>query len=161
MGQFIPDYHRLAETLSAFRNEGKTLVTTNGVFDILHIGHVRYLQAAKQLGDLLVVGVNTDACTRRLKGPNRPIVPQEERAEILAALACVDYVTLFDEPTPKALLEQLRPHIHVKGGDYDPETIPEAAVVRRFGGKVVTIPLVDGHSTTDIVQKIQRSLLRG
>ncbi|CEK14868.1 D-glycero-beta-D-manno-heptose 1-phosphate adenylyltransferase [Chthonomonas calidirosea] len=161
MGQFIPDYHRLAEILSTLRGEGKTLVTTNGVFDILHIGHVRYLQAAKQLGDLLVVGVNTDAGTKRLKGPDRPIVPQEERAEILAALACVDYVTLFDEPTPEALLEQLRPDIHVKGGDYRLETIPEAVVVHRFGGKVLTIPLVAEHSTTDIVKKIQRSLLRG
>src|SRR5690349_1922472 len=133
MGKVVPDWQELARLLEARRNVGERIVTTNGVFDVLHVGHTRYLQAARALGDLLVVGINSDACTRRLKGQSRPIVPEAERAELLAALACVDYVTLFDEPTPIDLLETLRPHIHTKGGDYDPEQMPETSIVRQGG----------------------------
>jgi rfaE bifunctional protein nucleotidyltransferase chain/domain len=154
MGQVVRDWAELAALLEARRARGERIVTTNGVFDVLHVGHTRYLQAARALGDLLVVGVNSDACTRRLKGLTRPIVLESERAELLAALSCVDYVTLFDDPTPMALLEALRPHVHAKGGDYDPEQMPETPVVRRGGGEVVILPFEAGHSTSDIVQRI-------
>src|SRR5579862_3278134 len=123
MGEVIPDWNLLRARLDVHRKHGETVVSTNGVFDVLHVGHLRYLQQAKALGDRLVVGVNTDACTARLKGPPRPYVPEEERAELLAALTCVDYVTLFDESTPVALLMAIRPEIHAKGGDYDIESM--------------------------------------
>lgn len=155
MGEVIRDWHQLAQILEARRAKGERIVTTNGVFDVLHVGHVRCLLSARQLGDLLVVGINTDACTARLKGPERPFVREDERAELLAALACVDYVTLFDEQTPEALLEVLRPDIHVKGGDYDPAALPETAIVERGGGKVVALPFVAGRSTTGLVERIR------
>jgi D-beta-D-heptose 7-phosphate kinase/D-beta-D-heptose 1-phosphate adenosyltransferase len=145
----------LANLGERLRAEGRKVVFTNGCFDVLHVGHVRYLQQARALGDLLVVGVNTDAGVRRLKGPQRPIVPEEERAELLAALECVDYVILFDEPTPEESLRELRPAIHAKGGDYTEEQLPEAAIVRGYGGEVRIMPLVPGRSTTDIVNRIR------
>jgi D-beta-D-heptose 7-phosphate kinase/D-beta-D-heptose 1-phosphate adenosyltransferase len=145
----------LANLGERLRAEGRTVVFTNGCFDVLHVGHVRYLQQARALGDLLVVGVNTDAGVRRLKGPKRPIVPEDERAELLAALECVDYVTLFDEPTPEECLRQLRPAIHAKGGDYTEDQLPEAAVVRGYGGEIRIMPLVPGRSTTDVVNRIR------
>jgi rfaE bifunctional protein nucleotidyltransferase chain/domain len=151
----ILDPEVLAAKLDTMRQEGKCIVSTNGVFDVLHVGHVRYLQAARKLGNILVVGVNTDAGTRRLKGPLRPIVPEAQRAELLAALQCVDFVTLFDEPTPEKLLEKIKPDIHTKGGDYDPAALPETAVVVRNGGEVVTLPFVADHSTTDLIARIQ------
>lgn len=154
MGEVVRDWERLAEILASRRERGERIISTNGVFDVLHIGHVRYLQAARTLGDLLVVGINSDASTRRLKGETRPIVPEEERAELLAALACVDYVTIFDESTPEALLEVIRPALHTKGGDYQVDALPETAVVRRHGGDVVTLPYVEGRSTTDIIERI-------
>jgi rfaE bifunctional protein nucleotidyltransferase chain/domain len=128
------------------------VVFTNGCFDLLHVGHARYLQQARALGDALVVGVNTDASVRRLKGEGRPIVPEEERAELIAALACVDYVTLFGEPTPEALLAHLRPDLHVKGGDYREEDLPESPLVRGWGGQVVILPLTPGRSTTQLIE---------
>src|ERR1051326_13571 len=146
MGQIIAEWDRLREMLEAARKEGKRVVTTNGVFDLLHIGHVRYLQQSRALGDVLVVGINTDRCTRNLKGPLRPFLPEIERAELLAALACVDYVTFFDEPTPEMLLDFLKPDIHAKGGDYHLELMPETETVRRHGGTVVGIPFVTGYS---------------
>ena len=136
------------------RQAGQTVVTTNGVFDVLHVGHIRCLQAARDLGDILVVGVNSDACTRSLKGWPRPFVPESERMELLAALACVDYVTLFDQPTPVELLEALRPDIHVKGGDYDVDRLPETATVRRHGGRVIVAPFVQDRSTSSLVDRI-------
>lgn len=145
---------RLGEELRA---AGKRVVFTNGCFDVLHVGHLRYLQEARELGDVLVVGVNTDAGVRRLKGPSRPIVPEEERAEMLAGLACVGYVTLFDEPLPNETLAALRPHFHVKGGDYTADALPETPLVRSFGGEVVIMPLVEGRSTTDVVRRILES----
>jgi D-beta-D-heptose 7-phosphate kinase/D-beta-D-heptose 1-phosphate adenosyltransferase len=144
----------LAFALEARRKNGERIVFTNGCFDILHVGHARYLAQARELGDLLVVGLNNDASVQGLKGPKRPLVPEEERAEMLAHLAAVDYVSLFDEERPDALIEVVRPDIHVKGGDYRPEDLPEAAVVEKHGGRVVIMPLVEGRSTTNIVSKI-------
>jgi rfaE bifunctional protein nucleotidyltransferase chain/domain len=146
------DLAALGETLRA---EGRRIVFTNGCFDLLHVGHLRYLEGARALGDVLVVAVNTDAGVRRLKGPERPLVTQEERAELLAGLRCVDYVTLFDEPLPNATIEALRPHVHVKGGDYSAETLPETAVVRAYGGEVVIMPLVPGRSTTELARRLR------
>jgi rfaE bifunctional protein nucleotidyltransferase chain/domain len=143
--------------LEARRAEGARIVSTNGVFDLLHVGHLRYLRAARACGDLLVVGVNSDACTRLLKGPSRPFVPEEERAEMLAGLGCVDYVTLFDEPTPVRLLETIKPHLHVKGGDYQIDQMPETAVVRRHGGDVITVDFVPAHSSSGIIARIAAS----
>lgn len=135
--------------------DGRRVVFTNGVFDILHAGHVRYLSAARELGDLLVVGLNSDASVRMLgKGPNRPVNPLEDRAAVLAALRCVDAVIPFDERTPEALIAALQPNVHVKGGDYDAETLPETPLVRSYGGEVVILPLLEGRSTTSILKKL-------
>lgn len=146
--------NQLAEILQGSRAEGKVVVTTNGCFDVLHVGHLRYLQAARALGDLLVVGVNSDASVRVLKGENRPLVSAAERAEMLAGLACVDYVTIFSELNPIALLSQLKPNIHVKGGDYTIDQLPERKVVEANEGKIVLGLNVPGKSTTDIIQII-------
>lgn len=144
----------LAAALDPRRVRGDRIVFTNGCFDILHVGHARYLEQARALGDLLVVGLNSDSSVRMLKGRDRPIVPQEERAEMLAFLASVDYVSIFDESRPDALIEVVRPHLHAKGGDYREEDLPEAEAVRRHGGRVVILPLVEGRSTTNIIGKI-------
>jgi rfaE bifunctional protein nucleotidyltransferase chain/domain len=129
-------------------------VLTNGVFDLLHAGHVRLLEAARAHGDLLIVGINSDASVRRLgKGPNRPIHPQEDRAEVLAALRCVDAVVIFEESDPIALIEALRPEVHVKGGDYRLEELPETPVVQGYGGQVVLLPVLEGRSTTSALRK--------
>lgn len=154
MGEFVRSWDTLMAELNRQRGKGARIVSTNGVFDVLHIGHLRYLQAARKCGDLLVVGVNSDAGTRLLKGPSRPFVPEDERAELLAALNCVDYVTLFDDPTPVRLLEKVRPHLHVKGGDYEIERMPETAVVRKYGGEVITVDFVPEHSSTGIIERI-------
>ena len=140
------------------KQEGKRVVFTNGVFDILHIGHVRYLQSARALGDALLIGVNADASVRRLKGPTRPINPEADRAEVLAALACVDGVCIFSEDTPHGLIEVVRPNIHAKGGDYkSPDALPEATLVRSLGGEVVILELVAGRSTTGTIERINRA----
>jgi rfaE bifunctional protein nucleotidyltransferase chain/domain len=144
-------WNELAHRLEPVRAQGGRVVFTNGCFDLLHVGHTRYLQAARALGDVLVVGVNSDASVRRLKGQERPIVPEAERAELLAALACVDYVTLFDQDTPEQLLACLRPDIHCKGGDYRAEDLPETPLVRSWGGKVVILPLTPARSTSRLV----------
>jgi D-beta-D-heptose 7-phosphate kinase / D-beta-D-heptose 1-phosphate adenosyltransferase len=144
---------RLQQVLEGLRPE-KRIVFTNGCFDILHVGHLRLLQSARRLGDLLVVGLNSDRSVQRLKGPRRPLVPALERAELLAGLECVDYVTVFDEDTPIESLLALRPHIHVKGGDYRPEALPEAEAARQVGAVIHIVPLVPGKSTTDLVERI-------
>jgi len=147
------EFAALADTLRA---RGKRVVFTNGVFDILHVGHVRYLQAARALGDALLVGVNADASVRRLKGPTRPLNPEDERAEVIAALACVDGVCLFEEDTPHALIEAVRPAIHAKGGDYKtPDALPETPLVRSLGGEVVILALVPGRSTTGLLERVR------
>jgi len=136
--------------------EGRVLVFTNGVFDVLHAGHVRLLTQARALGDVLVVGLNTDASARRLgKGLDRPVNGLEDRAAVVAALRPVDFVVEFDEDTPSSLIESLRPDIHVKGGDYRAEDLPESAVVESYGGRVVVLPLLEGLSTTATLRKMQ------
>ena len=147
----------LIDVLARRRAKGHRIVFTNGCFDLIHIGHTRYLQAARELGDVLVLGVNTDASVRALnKGAGRPIVPDAQRAEVLAALACVDYVVLFDEPDPARLVAELQPDVLVKGGDWPPDEIIGREVVEARGGTVRTIPLVPGVSTTALVDKIKR-----
>ena len=153
----------LAEAQACVRQaqaQGKRVVFTNGVFDVLHAGHVRYLREARELGDALSVGLNSDASTRAIKGPDRPVVPQSERAELLEALRCVDGVVLFDETTAEATVETLRPDLYVKGGDYAEQDLPEARVVRRYGGDVRTLQLVEGRSTTDLIETIRQRFCR-
>lgn len=147
----------LKNIISELKSAGKTVVFTNGCFDILHVGHVRYLETARSMGDCLVVAINTDDTVRRLKGDCRPLVPEFERAELVAALECVDYVTLFAEDTPAEIISCLQPDIHVKGGDYVADDLPEAAAVKAYGGKIVIVPLVEGRSTTSIVAKVLES----
>jgi D-beta-D-heptose 7-phosphate kinase/D-beta-D-heptose 1-phosphate adenosyltransferase len=131
------------------------VVFTNGCFDLLHVGHVRYLQAARALGDALVVGLNADASVRRIKGPRRPVTPQRERAEVLAALECVDYVTIFAADTPLALIRRVGPDVLVKGGDWPPERIVGREAVLARGGRVLSIPLVPGRSTTGLIERLR------
>lgn len=149
-------FHRneLSIILQQHKTDNKVVVTTNGCFDVLHLGHLRYLQAARQLGDCLVVGINSDSSVRRLKGDNRPLVPELERAEMLAGLECVDYVVIFHESTPIELLSILKPDIHVKGGDYNLEQLIEKDVVEENGGKVVVGLNVPGKSTTNLIEVI-------
>jgi D-beta-D-heptose 7-phosphate kinase/D-beta-D-heptose 1-phosphate adenosyltransferase len=149
----------LVDILAEPRAKSTRIVFTNGCFDLMHVGHVRYLQAARALGDLLVVGVNSDASVRTLdKGAGRPIVPDVQRAEVLAALACVDYVVLFDEPDPGRLIAELQPDVLVKGGDWAPDRIIGRETVEARGGTVRTIPLVPGVSTTALVEKIREDV---
>nr|CAA9222179.1 ADP-heptose synthase / D-glycero-beta-D-manno-heptose 7-phosphate kinase [uncultured Armatimonadetes bacterium] len=148
---------QMAAQAAALRAGGRRVVFTNGVFDILHVGHVRYLQAARALGDALLVGVNADDSVRRLKGPTRPLNPEDERAEVLAALACVDGVCVFGEDTPETLIRAVRPDVHAKGGDYaGPDALPETPLVRALGGEVVILPLTEGRSTTRLLERIER-----
>jgi D-beta-D-heptose 7-phosphate kinase/D-beta-D-heptose 1-phosphate adenosyltransferase len=147
---------QLVPLLGQARAQRKRIVFTNGCFDLMHVGHTRYLQAAKALGDLLVVGVNSDASVKSLnKSPGRPIVPEAQRAEILAALGCVDYVVLFTEPDPHGLIRAVQPDVLVKGGDWSVETIVGHEVVEERGGVVKTIPLVPGISTTTLIHRIR------
>ena len=136
------------------RAAGKRLVFTNGVFDLLHVGHVRYLAQARELGDALVVAINSDKTVRELKGPDRPIFDQAERAEILAALRHVDYVTVFDDVSPRSLIGKLLPDVLVKGGDYELDEIHGREEVEAAGGKVISLPFVDGASTTALIEKM-------
>lgn len=138
-----------------WRAEGKTVVMANGVFDLLHVGHLRYLEGAKALGDVLVVAVNSDASARALKGPGRPVIPEAERAELISALACTDLVLLFDEPDVRAVLRALKPHVHAKGTDYTPDSIPEKAEVEAWGGRVAVTGDPKDHSTSALVQKLK------
>lgn len=156
MGQVIP-FDRLEALGAELRGRGLRVVFTNGHFDLLHVGHLRYLQAARALGDVLVVGVNDDAVTAARKGPSRPILPEDERAELLAGLACVDYAAIFRDPTAERAVALLRPDIYAKGGDYGSggAALPEARVVAGYGGRTVIIPLVPGRSTTSIEARIQ------
>ena len=149
-------YYRseLASTLKQAKTDGNVVVTTNGCFDVLHLGHLRYLQAARQLGDMLVVAINSDSSVRHLKGENRPLVPEDERAEMLAGLECVDYVVIFPELTPISLLSELKPNIHVKGGDYQLEQLIERDVVEANGGEVIVGLNVPGKSTTNLIEVI-------
>lgn len=147
---------QLVPILNDARRQGRRIVFTNGCFDLMHIGHVRYLQEAKTLGDLLVIGVNSDASVQSLnKAPDRPVVPEAQRAEVLAALGCVDYVVLFSEPDPHKLIAAVQPDVLVKGGDWTPDKIVGRDIVEARGGTVKTIPLVPGLSTTALIQRIR------
>jgi len=151
MGQYLSQ-DTLLKKLNEVRGN-KKVVFTNGCFDLLHIGHVRYLQEAKSLGDLLIVALNTDASVRKLKGPERPVQSENDRAEILAALGCVDFTLLFDEQTPENVIREIKPDILVKGGDWKVEQIVGAPFVQSYGGKVLSLPFVEGRSTTNIIKK--------
>jgi len=154
----VTDWPRLLAAREGLRRAGKVVVWTNGCFDLLHPGHVSSLHAARALGDVLVVGLNADAAVRAAKGPSRPIMSQDERAAVLAALECVDHVVVFDEPTPEAALARLKPDVHCKGAEYAPPNgrpIPERAVVEGYGGRVVFLPLAAGLSTTELVRRIR------
>lgn len=179
MGMVI-ERERLVELLASKQEQGQRIVLTNGVFDLLHLGHLRYLRQARRLGDLLVVGVNSDESTRQLKGPQRPLVPEAERAELLAALDCVDYVTIFGERTAETTLARLQPEVYVKGADYaeranrqrdtllDAEELhraladdaglgvrlPEARIVADYGGSLALLAYLPGHSTSDLIDRI-------
>ena len=138
------------------RSAGKTIVFTNGVFDLLHVGHVRYLQRARDLGDALLIGLNSDRCVRQIKGPERPITAESERAEVLEALGCVDGVVVFDEATPRNLIAAIQPDVLVKGADWAEDAIVGRDIVEARGGRVVRVALEVGHSTSAIVAKIRR-----
>lgn len=138
------------------RDSGSRLVFTNGVFDLLHVGHVRYLAQARALGDALVVAINSDRSVRELKGPDRPVFDQAERAEILAALRQVDYVVVFDDLSPRSLITQLLPDVLVKGGDYQPDQIHGREEVEAAGGKVISLPFVDGASTSRLIERMKK-----
>jgi D-beta-D-heptose 7-phosphate kinase/D-beta-D-heptose 1-phosphate adenosyltransferase len=143
----------LAKLIRERKSKGDRIVFTNGCFDLLHVGHVRLLEASRRLGDCLIVGINTDRSVSELKGPTRPVVAETARAEVLGALRAVDYVTLFDEPTPLELIRAVVPDVLVKGGDYTPDTVVGRDVVEAHGGRVEIIPLVGGFSTTSIIGK--------
>lgn len=145
---------QLAEQLARLRRQGKRIVFTNGCFDLMHSGHVYMLAQAKTFGDILVVGMNTDASVKRLKGDKRPILDQASRLALLAALEVVDYITLFEEDTPLALIRRLQPHILVKGGDWSPEAIVGKEVVEHAGGRVVAVRHQDDFSTTNLIERI-------
>ena len=152
--EIIPDYSDLARTLEGLRGE-RTLALTNGCFDILHVGHVRLIQAAAEEGDLLVVALNSDESTRRNKGVGRPVVPLEGRMEVIAALHGVDYVTSFGEPTAHELLTALRPDVHVKGTDWTAEQVPERDVVLAYGGRIAICGDLKTHSSSDLARRLE------
>ncbi len=151
----VSDWDAIERLAAAYRRDGRRIVFTNGCFDILHRGHITYLNQAKELGDVLVVGLNSDDGVRRLKGAERPINPLGDRADVLAALSCIDHIVAFDEDTPVRLIERIRPDVFVKGGDYRPDMLPEAPVVEALGGVVRILPYVEDRSTTGIIQHIR------
>jgi rfaE bifunctional protein nucleotidyltransferase chain/domain len=151
----------LARRLAALRRQGKRVVFTNGCFDLIHPGHVRYLRKAKQLGDVLVVGLNSDASVRRLKGPARPLVSQRDRCEVMAALEMVDFVTVFNDDTPYRLIVRLQPDVLVKGGDWTPDRIVGADIVRARGGTVRSLRFAPGYSTSRLVERITEKVGAG
>jgi rfaE bifunctional protein nucleotidyltransferase chain/domain len=156
MSKKILSQPELLNERARLRDAGQKLVFTNGVFDILHVGHVRYLQQARELGDALVIAINSDASARALKGEGRPLTNQNDRAEILAALSCVDYVTVFDELSPRSLIASLLPDVLVKGGDYHLDQIHGREEVEAAGGSVVSLPFVEGISTSGILSRINQ-----
>ena len=150
--QKIKTTREIKELAEELKN--KIIVTTNGVFDILHLGHIKYLQEAKKLGDILIVAINSDSSVKQIKGPERPINSEQSRAEVLAALSFVDYIIIFNETDPVKILSDIKPDIHVKGGDYKIDEIIEKDIVEKSNGKIVLIPEIKGYSTTDLINKI-------
>ena len=153
----VVDRKNIIPLIKDLKNQGQTIVTTNGCFDILHIGHLRYLKKAKSFGDVLVVALNSDSSTKALKGENRPINNQNDRAELLSNLNCVDIVVIFDEISPEKLLVEIAPDIHTKGADYTIETLPEAKAIMQAGGKIEFIEFIEGKSTTNTIKKINKN----
>lgn len=152
----ILDRKTLQEKLAALRKEGKKIAFTNGCFDILHVGHVRYLREARKTADVLVLALNSDSSVQSIKGEKRPLVPEEERAEIMAALEFIDFVTIFAELTPRELINYLTPDIIIKGGDWPEDKVVGGDDVKKWGGRVILIPFVEGKSTTSVVEKIKK-----
>jgi rfaE bifunctional protein nucleotidyltransferase chain/domain len=150
----IRERSELITIVETARKNSQRIVFANGCFDVLHVGHVRYLEAAKALGDLLIVGINSDEQTRRLKGEGRPFMPEDQRAEIISSLEVVDFVTVFDEPTVAELLLALKPDIHAKGTDYTEDSVPERHVVRSFGGQVAIVGDTKNHSSSEMIEKL-------
>lgn len=155
--KFIKDHDELARIIHRLKSHGKQIVLTNGCFDLLHVGHIRYLTAAKQEGDILIVAVNDDKSMKKLKKAGRPIMPEKERVEILEALACIDYITVFSEERVDRLLRLLKPHVHAKGTDYTLENVPERETVLAYGGKIAIVGDAKSHSTTDLIRAIART----
>lgn len=154
MGKVI-EQAKVEELVNQIKKQGKTIVATNGCFDILHVGHVRYLKKSRSFGDVLIVGLNSDTSVKSIKGPDRPINNENDRAEVLCALSSVDYVVLFDEDSPRDLLDLIKPNVYTKGADYTLKTLPEADVVLKNNGWVEFIDFVEGKSTTKIIDKIK------
>ena len=155
--KFISDHRRLTQLVDELRNQGKTVVLTNGCFDLLHVGHIRCLREAKRQGDVLIVAVNSDESMRKLKRAGRPVMSEEERIEILEALECIDYLTLFPEDRVDRLILMLKPDVHAKGTDYTDETVPERDTVLSYGGRVAIVGDVKSHSTTELIRAIART----
>ena len=155
MGQVIRR-EDIRQIVNELHQQGKTVVATNGCFDILHVGHIRYLQKTKSFADKLIVLLNTDSSVRSIKGPDRPVNNEDDRAELLCALSCVDYVVLFDEDSPGNLLDEIKPDVYTKGADYTMETLPEADIMKKNGTRVEFIEFVEGKSTTGIINKINK-----
>ena len=155
MGQII-NRANIADFVKKLHDSGKTVVTTNGCFDILHVGHVRYLQKTKSFADYSIVLLNSDKSVKSIKGPDRPINTELDRAEVLCALSCVDYVVLFDEDSPADLLDEIKPDVYTKGADYTMETLPEANIMRKNNIRVEFITFVEGKSTTETINKINK-----
>jgi rfaE bifunctional protein nucleotidyltransferase chain/domain len=152
----IVSIEELHKERARLRSEGKQLVFTNGCFDVLHVGHVRYLQSARELGDALLVAINSDRSVRELKGAGRPVMNEHERAEMLAALGAVDYVTIFDDVSPRSLIAEILPDILVKGGDYNLDEIHGREEVEQAGGRVLALPFVEGASTSSIIERVRK-----
>lgn len=146
---------QVVKSVADARGRGASIVLANGCFDLFHVGHARYLAAAKEIGDVLVVGINSDRQARVLKGEGRPFTPEDERAELISSLRCVDFVTIFDEPTVENLIRSIRPDFHAKGTDYTAETVPERDIVREYGGTVVIVGDPKNHSSTNLVEKVK------
>lgn len=149
--------NRLIARVAIERRDGAKIVLANGCFDLFHVGHIRYLAGAKQLGDILIVGINSDGQVRKLKGGNRPFMPETERAEMISALRFVDYVTIFDEPTVEELIRIVRPDFHAKGTDYTTETVPEKEIVKEYGGQTAIVGDPKDHSSTELIKKVAGS----
>lgn len=158
LSALILERNELVERIKEERGSGEVrIVLANGCFDLFHVGHIRYLEGAKKIGDILIVGINSDEQVRKLKGANRPFIPENERAEIVAALRCVDFVTIFREPTVEQLIRAVRPNFHAKGTDYTAETVPERDVVRECGGQTAIVGDPKNHSSTEIIKKLAGS----
>jgi rfaE bifunctional protein nucleotidyltransferase chain/domain len=153
----VLDPDELSDAVAYERRDGRTIAFANGCFDMIHVGHVRYIQGAAEVADILIVGVNGDDSVRQLKGEGRPLMTATERAEIIASIRGVGYVTIFDDPSPAALIELLRPDFQCKGTDYTADSVPEGDVVRSYGGKVVIVGDPKDHSTTDMISRVRRS----